>query len=57
MLNGASKCMLTPPPRVLGKGTKNPRDPISAQRIAHPRDEAFFVVDGEVDFECGGTSK
>ena len=33
MLNGASKCMLTPPPRVLGKGTKNPRDPISAQRI------------------------
>ena len=24
---------------------------------SHPWDEAFFVVDGEVDFDCGGVSK
>jgi quercetin dioxygenase-like cupin family protein len=23
----------------------------------HPWDEAFYVIDGEVDFECGGISK
>ena len=23
----------------------------------HPWDEAFYVIDGEVDFNCGGTSK
>jgi len=24
---------------------------------SHPWDEAFYVLDGEVDFECGGTRK